>query len=437
MRYDVIIVGAGVSGCVSASLLKNKGKRILILEARDRVGGRTYTNPEGIDLGGQWIGTCQPRVMRLLQQLDLEYFEQYDTGRHIMNFDGTLTEYGGNISESNRDTNDFQKRMTRFIETLDKMAKDYNGYKHLDSISARDWLEKNHIDSDIRSVVDWLFKVCTSIESRELSFYYWLYFLSQSGGYARLADIRGGAQEYRIRGGSMGICSRLIQRNGLDVVYNCVVQRIAQNRSGCIIETNGRTYYSDSVIITVPPKLNSSIEYNPPLPEEKTTLYNSIQMGRVIKIVVTYPEPWWRSKGYSGEIISNVEPIFLAYDACTDKYNALVCFVCADNVQTYKRDNILEGFQRYFGDERMLSPTGYYEKNWCEDSFSGGCYFGITDIGVLSQYSEEFRKPYGHLYWAGTETAREWMGYIEGAIESSERVVEQITRSGVRTMSRL
>ena len=436
MNPDVIVIGAGVSGLFAAKELTRRGYRVLVLEARDRVGGRTYTHRtssgQAIDLGGQWVGTPQKRVMGLIPSLGLSLFPQWDTGRHIMNFDGQRMEYGGNISESKPD-----KNFTDFIQKLDRMAQNLEDHRDLDGIAAREWLDKECPDPRVRSTIDWLFKVCISIESRDLSAYYWLYFLKGSGGYARLSDIQNGAQEFRIQGGSMGICEALSV--GLDIRFDSPVVRIDQSDRSCIVSTRDKEYSCQRVIVTVPPPLNRHIQYVPELPHAKRTLYQNIRMGRVIKVVLVYPEPWWRHKGYSGEIISNRSPIYLAYDACSadTSYAALVCFVCGDDVDHYDRTTLLQGFADYFGEPRMLEPSSVFEKDWTEERYSEGCYFGVTDKTILSQYGRAFQEPFGRILWAGTETAGEWMGYIEGAIESAERVVSQIVQRDKIQMSRL
>ncbi len=433
MMWDAIIVGAGVSGLMSGVLLKSQGFKVLVLEARDRVGGRTCTikdSNKSIDLGGQWVGNCQSRVMNLVKKLGLTHFEQYDKGKHIMNWGGKITEYDGNISQSfNSTQSEFDTNMKKFIQTMDLMAKELNGYKNLDGISAREWMETNCHDPQVREIIDWLFKVCICVESSNLSFYYWLYVINQSGGYSKIADIKGGAQEFRIRGGSMQISEQLVTQHNLNVKLNSPVIGIEQTKSYCVVRTREDEFKCKYVVVTIPPQLNRSIEYIPNLPNTKEILYQSIQMGQVIKIVITYSSPWWRAKGFSGEIISNQEPIFLAYDASVPEpngYYGIVCFVCADNLKSYSKEKILDGLVRYFGDNRMGEPTGYYDKNWTEEEYSQGCYFGVTNKNILSQFRYEFTKSFGSIYWAGTETANEWMGYIEGAVESAERVVNQI-----------
>lgn len=412
--YDVIIIGAGIAGLQTANLLRKK--KVLVLEARDRVGGRTFTNNEGIDLGGQWIGSPQKRIMKLVKDLDIPIFPQFAQGKNISNFNNVLKTNETSISNVDVDTE-------KIVEILSKMELD----PELDKISAKTFLEKFNNPE----IVDWLFKVCTCVESRDISLLYWLYFLKTCGGYNNIANITNGAQEYRIKGGSMNISKKLAQN--INIVFNSPVRKIDQSDPNCIrVETiHGKVFETFKVIVTVPLNMNKYITYLPPLPYRKRAIHFNNQMGSVIKIIVTYPSPFWREKGFSGEIISNVSPIFLSYDCSTPDYFGIVCFLCGDEVKnrTIQKEDILEGLKKYFGDERALHPNNYYEKDWTQDEWSQGCYFAVLNKGILSKIGKELQKPFGNIHWAGTETANEWMGYMEGALESAERVFKEISLS--------
>lgn len=401
---DIIIIGAGLSGLYSAVLLKEKGYRVKIIEARDRVGGRTYTQNK-IDLGGQWISSQQKRIMKLVEKLDVSYFPQYDDGKHIMNF-GKVEIYDGNISTVHKD----------FIQYLNILSQNPQKIKE----TAKEYMNKYCKDEKTRRMIEWLFKVCICVEADKLPFLFWLYFLRSCGGYEKIADIREGAQEFRIKGGSMTLSEKL--SIGLDIRFNEEVKEIRQIGEKCIVND---TYVCDKVIVSIPLQLQKNITYSPPLPILKQELLKTCQMGSVIKIVILYEQPFWREKGYSGEIISDCPPISLSYDCSTDEYYGLVTFVCGKDIPSYNKNDILKAFEKYFGDDRALHPIAYYDKNWNEDVYSGGCYF--TTFNTLLK--EELQTPFKNVHWIGTETANEWMGYMEGALESAERVVKQISRS--------
>ncbi len=421
VNTDVVIVGAGLSGLYSAYLLKNFNYDVKIIEAKDRIGGRTYTineNGNSIDLGGQWISSKQTRVMNLVKSLGIEYFEQYDKGNHIMNFNNKVKLYQTDIS--NIESSNIINKLNELSNHLEKLEK-------FDEITAREWLESNCADKETKEMIDWLFKVCICVDSSNVSFYYWLNFIKSCGGYEQIANKKNGAQEYRVKGGAVKISEKLADKYNLEVKLNSPVIEINQLNGKCTVITLDTIYKCNQVIMTIPPQLNMKINYVPKLPDNKIKLYSNIKMGQVLKVVILYEKPWWREKGFSGEIISNNPPIFLSYDCSyEDKYYGLVCFICSDDIKSYSKASILNGFADYFDDSRALNPISYYEKNWTEEPYSEGCYFGVTNKNILSHYKHEFTKGYGNIFWAGTETANEWMGYMEGALESAERVVKQV-----------
>lgn len=422
--YDVIIIGAGLSGLYTAQLLQNVGTKVLVVEARDRPGGRTFTE-KGIDLGGQWVGSSHKRVLNLLKKFGLETYPQYHEGKHISNFDDNISYYSSNISESNDD-----KSLQEIIAKLDKLSQNFQ--EKYDDISAISWLRENCSNKKVSKMIEWLFKVCTCVESNEVSVYFWLSFLKKCGGYHSLSDIEGGAQELRVKGGTMQISQKLAKN--LEILWNTPVTSVYQTDSFCMVNKT-RHLVSRYIINTVPLQLNKKIKYVPELHPAKTLAIENVKMGSVIKIVIEYPEPFWRNNGFSGEIMSNEEPIFLAYDASTPEKWALVAFICGNEVQKYqemdiekRKDKILTSFRKYFNSSKAYFPMEYHEKDWTKDEWSGGCYFAVPKIGFLSRMENEFKRPSGRIFWAGTETADEWIGYMEGALQSAERVSGEILK---------
>ena len=102
-QVAVVVVGGGVSGLHTALLLKQRGLSVAVLEARDRVGGRTWSEAMGpnqtIDVGGQWVGPPQKRVNTLLSRYGLALREQHEAGRHVLEDRGRIEHYTGSISQ--------------------------------------------------------------------------------------------------------------------------------------------------------------------------------------------------------------------------------------------------------------------------------------------------------------------------------------------------
>ena len=96
-RADVVVVGAGLSGLAAASKAVAAGRSALVLEARDRVGGRTLNHSLGggkvVELGGEWVGPTQDRVHAVIRELGLSTYPTYVLGNHIYQFEGTRMEY--------------------------------------------------------------------------------------------------------------------------------------------------------------------------------------------------------------------------------------------------------------------------------------------------------------------------------------------------------
>jgi monoamine oxidase len=160
------------------------------------------------------------------------------------------------------------------------------------------------------------------------------------------------------------------------------------------------------------------------LENQRIAFYQSLQMGSVTKIVIEYEEAFWRTDGYNAQIISDTPPVYLAYDACDQKHNAIVIFIVNDI--GYSDELIVDQLAFLLNNDLAKYPKAIYRKDWTEDIFSGGCYFCVPPVNSLSLNQHYFSLPCGDIYFAGTETANEWMGYMEGALESAERVVLQI-----------
>eukprot|EP00743_Colponemidia_sp_Colp-15_P001267 GILK01001390.1.p1 GENE.GILK01001390.1~~GILK01001390.1.p1 ORF type:complete len:484 (-),score=61.10 GILK01001390.1:112-1509(-) len=445
--YDVVVIGAGVAGTRAASLLHQQNISVALLEARDRVGGRTYAIPTGVgeemvDLGGQWIGPSQLRVNKLVQELGIKTYPQFDDGKHVLDLNGIKSTYTGNIS----DLGLFGRppELDAIVAKLDELAKKVDPANpasgesaQYDLITAEKWARDNISNDGCRAIVEWLFKVCMGAESSQVSFLFWLFFLKSAGGYSQLSDIHGGAQQEKMIGGSQQISKRLAERLGDRLFLNTVVATVDQTATGVTVTTtDNRVFRARFLVCTAPLALSSRIRWSPALPISRDQLTLRVPMGSIIKVIAFFDEPFWRQKGLSGEAISDTQALGLCYDATTPlvKKPALVGFIAGERAIHWgqqsaetRKQAVLNSWLEFFGDRRALNPSHYFEMDWSTEVFSQGCYFGTFAPGVLSGYAKALRQPCGRVHFAGTETATEWMGYIEGALQSGERVTSEIT----------
>ena len=171
-------------------------------------------------------------------------------------------------------------------------------------------------------------------------------------------------------------------------------------------------------ICTVPTSIAARIHYDPPVPALRDQLTQRMPMGCVIKTIVTYKTAWWRELGYSGEIVSDQEPLALVYDKCShdSKLFALVGFMAGKGARKWSQKTleerkvaVLGQLKRCYNSPKADQITGYYEHDWSQEEWSRGCYLNLMTPGSMTDCAQHLRKPVGRIHWAGSETATKWM----------------------------
>ena len=443
IEADVVVIGAGLSGLVAARDLVAAGKRVTVLEARDRVGGRTLSVPlagQVVDLGGQWIGATHDRLRALCDQLRVDTFHQYGRGRKVLVRRGRRRTYRGLLPRI--PVMDLVELGWK-IATLEKLARSVPLERPLgaalaaewDAQSLAAWLEQRVRTDGARDMLGLAAQMIFAVEPRELSFLYFLLYVHAGGGLTRLADTRGGAQERRIRGGAQQLCERLAAALPEPVALEQPVRAIAQDRRGVVVRTaTGAKILAGRAILAAPPVLLDRIAFEPALPPMRARLQRSMPAGSVIKVVLAYDRPFWREAGFAGEAISVDGVVRAVFDDTSPdgSHAALVAFVVGDAARklTGVRDDGVADFVAtdlavMFG-ERAREPIEVVSKNWIDDPWSAGCYVGVMPPGALTDVADALRTPCGRLHFAGTETAIHHVGYLEGAIEAGQRAAAEV-----------
>jgi monoamine oxidase len=438
---DVLIVGAGVAGLIAARELAKRNRSCLVLEARDRVGGRTLTQKLGkdwVDLGGQWIGPTQDRLAALARELDVPIFPQHHEGKKILSWGGKVSTFKGSMP--------WLSLATQLeLGLLDLRAKSYAKTFPLDAPwqapraaewdgeTVESWKRRHLRAGGSRLFLDIVVRAVFTSEPRDLSFLYFLSYVKSGHGLEMLTSIPGGAQESRFVGGAQKLSIRMAEALGNRVVLECPVWALEQTADGVTLETARGTFRGRYVIVAIPPLLAGRIRYASGLPPRREQLMARMPMGSCIKYVATYERAFWREAGYSGEAFSDTGPTTTTFDDSShDGSPALVTFsdggvsrIWGDRPPEERRQAVLAELTRFFGPQ-AAHPTGFIEKNWSDDPWSGGCYAGVMGPGVMTDCGSALRQPCGRIHWAGTETAVEWTGYIDGAIESGQRAAGEV-----------
>ncbi|MDW8052458.1 MAG: flavin monoamine oxidase family protein [Armatimonadota bacterium] len=441
---DVIVVGAGMAGLIAAYRLQQAGKAVLVLEARDRVGGRLLRHriAEGywIDLGGQWLGPMQDRAYALAKQLGLRLFPTHTEGESLLYFDGRARRYAGSVPKAGLLTLlEFSGAMAK----LDKMAQQvpleapWRAPKagEWDSMTFASWIERSLHTRIGRWGLQLFAEAVFAAEPCEFSLLHALFYIHSAGGVERLTSTRGGAQQDRFEEGAQSLALHLAEMLGECVLLNRPVRTICQQADRVQVSTqSGETYLARRVIVAVPPTLAGRIEYEPPLPAARDQLTQRLPHGAVIKCFAVYDRPFWREQGLSGFVTSDLEPARLVFDnsPANGACGILLAFVEGASARRMsalspeaRRDAVLHCLTRYFG-ERAAKPELYVDHDWNAEVWSRGCYGAHFPPGAWTQLGHALRQPVGRIHWAGTETATRWMGYIEGALESGERAAQEV-----------
>jgi monoamine oxidase len=439
---DVVVVGAGLAGLTAARRLRAAGHSVIVLEARRRVGGRTWTKRvQGVpvDYGGQWIGPQQRRIAALAKAMGVRTFKTWNTGLNVYDRGGALATYTGTIPPAQPAA---LGDIAAALGSLNAMAAQVPLAAPWGAAAAREWdgqtLESwklaNMTTDEGRDLLDLSIQAVFAGEPRDVSLLHVLFYIHSAGNFDNLINVENGAQESRFVGGSQLVSRRLAQRLGRRVVLGSPVRRISQGRRGVVVESDRLVVEARRCIVTAPPALAGRIDYEPLLPARRDQFTQRFPMGSVIKCHAIYDRPFWRDDGRTGQVTSDTGPVKVTYDNSppAGRPGVLLGFIEGEEARRWgprrtsaRRAAVLGQFARWFG-AAARSPRAYVEQNWMKEEWSRGCYGAWAPPGVLLDYGPALRAPVGRIHWAGTETATEWCGYMDGAVQSGERVAAEV-----------
>jgi monoamine oxidase len=455
---DVVVVGAGLAGLSAARRLQDHGHSVVVLEARDRVGGRTLNKPlphgYHADMGGTWIGPTQTEIAKLAKEMHVHSFPQPDKGQQVFyNGDGVI-KYDDTTPLLGTAPPDptILPDIVAVIPLIDQLATTIPPDKPWEAVNAAEY-DRLTLDGWLRDVapvatkkfmkvVSAAFESIAGAEPRDVSLLDALAYVatatngSTDGTFERLINTRGGAQAERFVEGAQMISIRLAKHIGSDrVLLGNPVYKIEQHRHGVTVVAEHVTVRAKYVIVAIPPTLAGRIEYDPLMPSQRDGFTQRNPQGALIKVEAFFERPWWRDNGLTGAAVSTLGPAKTTFDVSPEdgKIGGLLGFVGGDEARRYSghpaalKRAVLSNFSLFFNEGKPIpKPTSMHVMDWTMEEWTRGCPVAIAAPGVISEYGPHIARPVGRIHWAGTDTATYWHGYMDGAVRSGYRAAAEV-----------
>ena len=435
---DVVVVGAGFAGLAAARELTARGASVIVLEARDRVGGRVLNHDIGegkiVEVGAQWIGPTQDRLAALAQETGVATFPTHGKGFNVLEYRGRLRRYRGAIPRINPvvllDVERAQRKLDRLARRVPLQAPwEAAGAARLDGQTVATWIRRNLATRAGRTLLELGIESVWAAQPEDVSLLHVLFYIHSAGGLSRLFDTDGGAQPDRFVGGSQLVALRLAAGLGEErMLVSAPARRIDHGNDGVTVHADGVVARGRRAIVAIAPTLAGRIAYGPPLPGYRDQLTQRMPLGTVAKCMAMYEEPFWRDEGLSGQGLSDTGPVKLTFDNSPPDGSPGVLLGFLEGRQARelgrlaadeRRAAVVDCFARLYG-PRAARPVDYVERLWAEEEWSRGCYGCHLPTGAWTAYGPALREPIGPLHWAGAEYATVWNGYMDGAIRSGE-----------------
>lgn len=445
---DVVVVGGGLSGLVAAREVASQGRSVVVLEARDRVGGRVLNHDIGngsvIESGAAFVGPTQDHILALAEELGVATFKQHTAGQNVYCSNGRASRYTGTVPPDPLILPDAASLQLKINQMSREVPVDapWAAAKaaEWDATSLHDWVEDNTVNPATGNLLLSYLQPTFGTDAREVSLLFFLWYIATAGNednpgtFERSSETAGGAQDSRFVGGSQLVPIRLAEQLGDSVAFNAPVRRVEQSSDAVTVTTDRGQVSATRLIMAVPPPLAAAIDWDPLLPAHRMQLLQRLEMGTLMKCDAVYDTPFWRADGLSGMSVQDTGAVRVSFDNSPPdgEPGVLLAFVggstwreWADRPFEERRAAVLRGFANAVG-PRALEPVDYVECDWPQQRWTLGSPVASAGTGTVTAFGSRIREPVGRVHWAGTETSTYWSGFMDGAVRAGERAAAEV-----------
>jgi monoamine oxidase len=453
-KADFVVVGAGFAGLTAAREIVKAGRSVLVVEARNRVGGRVLNHhlPGGevSEAGGTFVGPTQDHIINLAKAYGIDTFPTFADGENVSVIEGERSTYSDTGPTGTAPPDPLiLPELAAVVTQMNELSKEVPVDAPWTAARAGEWdgqtletyIAENSRSARFRSLIPVATRPIFGAEPRELSLLFVLFYIAASGNettpgtFDRNFNTREGAQMFRFVGGSGLIGERIVAELGAKrFLLKQPVRRIVQTATGVRVETSKTVVHGQRVIVAVPPALAARIDYKPLLPMQRDQLMQRLGQGTLTKVAAVYDRPFWRDKGLNGTALSTRGLVNATFDDSPPDGSPGVIFgfVGGDQARIYetltpaeRRERVLAQFAEFFGEEAR-GAVDFFDTRWPAEKWSRGGPVGIYGPGTLLAGGPALRAPVGRIHWAGTETSTFWNGYMDGAVRSGERAAKEV-----------